>query len=94
MDLSPIAVGLSAAVLCVNAAISLKLDLAMHWQLLVASIRYGSLNVQIDRVQHMHACYSESERNMEPVACWCLHDVYLQPFPFAMHAAWLYNLHY
>ena len=41
MDLSPFAVALSAAVLFVNAAISLKLDLGMHWQLLVASIRYG-----------------------------------------------------
>ena len=39
MDLSPLAVCLSAGVLLVNAAISLKLDLGMHWQLCIASTR-------------------------------------------------------
>ena len=39
MDLSPLMVAMSAAVLVINAAISIKLDLGMHLQLLVASVR-------------------------------------------------------
>ncbi len=39
MDLSPLSVALSAAVLLVNAAISLKMDLGLHWQLGIASLR-------------------------------------------------------
>ena len=39
MEVSPVMVAMSAAVLLINAAISIKLELGMHMQLLVASIR-------------------------------------------------------